>query len=302
MTGEAIMRLACQHGFMKAYFLDASLASDAPEGIKTLLLLLYPYHSWGEAAPGCLRISTYYFAAQKAYLQAKELVRQLNAAEELARLSDDVRLKPLLSLLRDFSQGRNTIHYHKEFGSRFHVQLIGLCAHHTMNENIRWRHEVKPVMCASCQKCLHACPTQALTAEGFVRGKCLRQHMLRAAPVPPGMRDLMENRLLGCDICQQVCPYNAFLTDETVAGEHFPLDSLLVKDGETLARLANAIGRNMAVPNRVCAQACLVAGNSGQPSYLPALQKLCSHASQTVAEHAEHAVKKLTTEAQEMTT
>lgn len=297
MEEKAIMMLARQRGFAAAYLADASLAAGAPEGVATLLILIAPYHSWGAEEMGCARISTYYYAAQKAYLEAGEMAKRLSAMGEEARRLSDVRVKPILSRLKDFSQGRNTIHYHRDFGSRFHVQVLGLNSHHPMEENLikesLLREGSGHEMCGSCQRCLTACPTKALTEEGFLRDKCLRQHMMRGTPIPGHLRALMGSRLVGCDICQQACPYNAGLSEEP-APAPLPLAPLLEEDRSTLDALSKAIGKNLSLPNRVCAQACIAAGNSGDRKFLPMLEKLRSHPSPTVAEHAAWAAEKLT--------
>ena len=302
MPDTDIHQLAREQGFAATYALDASLALDAPEGVLTLLLMVYPYDSWGEAAPGCARISTYYFAAQDAYLKAKDMIHRLNQMGESAQLCNEVRLKPLLSRLKDFTQGRNTLHYHKEYGSRFHMQVIGFAARFPMDEHVLRSKEEKPDMCSSCKICVQACPAKALSDAGFHRDKCLRQHMLRAVPVPEHLRALMENRLVGCDTCQQVCPYNATLPMREAVGESFSLDGLLKQETSTLAHLYDGIGRNMASPNRICAQACIAAGNSREEKYLPILHDLCHHPSPTVAEHAKWAVKNLSIESKGATT
>ncbi len=290
MPNIDIQLLTRDLGFAKSYILDSSLVPDAPEGILTLLLLLSPYDSWGEAAPGCVRVSTYYTAAQKAYLKAKEMVHKLNQEKESAWLCNEVRLKPVMSRLCDFTQGRNTLHYHKDYGSRFHMQVIGLASHLPMDENILRSNKEKSDMCGSCKRCINACPANAITDEGFHRDRCLRQHMLESTPVPEQMRKLMGNRLVGCDICQQVCPYNAGLPANEIAGECFRLDDLLRQDEDAMSRLSVMIGRNMARLSRVLAQACIAAGNSGEAGYLAKLNELCNHKSPTVAEHAKWAV------------
>ncbi len=297
-----IHQLSRDFGFAQTYILDASMASDTPDDILTLLLLLYPYDSWGKAAPGCVRISTYYVAAQNAYLKAKEMVHNLKQEGESARLCNDVRLKPVLSRLKDFTQGWNSLHYHKVYGSRFQMQVIGLASHLPMDENILRPIEEKEDMCGSCRKCLHLCPANAITDEGFCRDRCLRQHMLESTPVPEQLRKLMGNRLVGCDICQQVCPYNARLPASEMAGECFRLDDMLKQDEAAMSLLSVMIGRNMARAGRVLAQACIVAGNSREKAYLPILNELCHHPSPVVAEHANWAVKILSTQAEEATT
>ena len=292
MEEKEITGLAREMGFAAAYFVDASLASDAPEGIASLLLLIAPYHSWGAEESGCAWISTYYYAAQKAYVKAKEMAEHLRAIGETAHQCNDVRIKPILSKMKDFSHGRNTIHYHKDFGSRFHVQMIGFENHHPMDKSLL-REGSESGMCGSCQRCLKACPTQALTEEGFLRDRCLRQHMMRGTPIPAHLRSLMGSSLVGCDICQKECPYNASLSEEP-APALFPLKPLLEEDPAAIVALSKTIGKNLAIPNRVCAQAIIAAGNSGDLTYLPILHKLTAHPSPIVKEHAIWAAEKLT--------
>ncbi len=300
MRPADIPALAREYGFAETYRLDAALAQDAPAGIRTLLLLIAPYDSWGKKIPGCPWISAYYFTAQEAYGKAREMADALRSMGEEARLLSEVRLKPLLTLLEDFSQGRNTLHYHNKYGSRFHVQVIGLASRCAAEESGLRKGKTED-MCGSCRKCQQACPGKAIPEEGFLRDKCIRQHMLKGPPVPEALRPLMEDRLLGCDICQQVCPYNAGLTEGGSVGEGFLLEDLLACDKRALASLAKTIGKNMAIPNRVCAQACLAAGNSKDAAYLPVLQMLAAHPSGTVAEHAAWAVRMLTNEPDEVT-
>ncbi len=286
-----LIQLSKDHGFSSCYILDASFAASAPENVSTLLLLVYPYHSWGQADPGCVKISAYYHAAQTAYHNAKKLVQDLHEMGEFSLLCNDVRLKPILSHLEDFSQGRNTLHYHKTYGSRFHVQVIGLASTYPFSASIvsnPWTG-----MCGNCQKCIQACPGKALTLDGLVRDKCLRQHMMSGNAIPDHMRTLMGNRLLGCDICQQVCPYNKHLPDDCTNAHQFPIERLLKKDVECMASLSIQIGSNMSLPNRVCAQACIAAGNSDDVDLLPILAELCYSPSGTIADHAAWAVKML---------
>ena len=292
-------QLAKAHGFATAYVLDAVLATDRPQGVTTLLVMVYPYHSWGDAPLGHAKISTYYYAAHTAYQKAKEMTNSLNSMSESALLCNEVRLKPLLSQLKDFTHGKNTLHYHKQFGSRFHVQTIGLAKSYAVNKDVYMIENQD--MCGACEKCIGACPTGALSSNGFDRAKCLRNYMMEGKPVPEEMRSKMGNSLLGCDVCQQVCPHNNKLIDDESSRALYAIGLLINKDQAVLSALKADIGRNMSLPNRVLAQACLIAGNSGNQVYLPQLMLLCRHPSPIVAEHALWSVKKLTSETYETT-
>ena len=73
--------------------------------------------------------------------------------------------------------------------------------------------------CGSCTLCIEACPTQAITEPYVVdSNKCISYATieLRDAEIPPRISENLEGWLYGCDICQDVCPWNRFeqLTDE----------------------------------------------------------------------------------------
>jgi epoxyqueuosine reductase len=70
----------------------------------------------------------------------------------------------------------------------------------------------KPVKdyCGSCHLCMVACPTGAIVAPGVLDArKCISYLTIEHRDsLPVGMKEMMENRVFGCDICQDVCPWN----------------------------------------------------------------------------------------------
>lgn len=67
--------------------------------------------------------------------------------------------------------------------------------------------------CGTCTRCLDACPTQAITAPGVVDGsKCISYFTieLKDALIPGEYHDKMQGWMFGCDVCQDVCPWNRF--------------------------------------------------------------------------------------------
>ena len=64
--------------------------------------------------------------------------------------------------------------------------------------------------CGNCTRCIEACPTGALTAEGPFRAeRCLSYLTIEnREEIPPEMKDKMGNTIYGCDRCQQACPWN----------------------------------------------------------------------------------------------
>ena len=67
--------------------------------------------------------------------------------------------------------------------------------------------------CGSCTKCIDACPTEAITEDKVVNGsKCISYFTieLKEMLIPEEMNGRFENWAFGCDICQDVCPWNRF--------------------------------------------------------------------------------------------
>jgi epoxyqueuosine reductase len=71
--------------------------------------------------------------------------------------------------------------------------------------------------CGSCTRCIDACPTDAIIAPYTVDGsKCISYLTIELRnEIPTAFKDKMENWMFGCDICQDVCPWNRFATPHT---------------------------------------------------------------------------------------
>lgn len=82
--------------------------------------------------------------------------------------------------------------------------------------------------CGTCTRCIDACPTGAIVADRVVDArKCISYHTIEnKEEVPCSIRGSLENRIFGCDICQDVCPWNKVITPNQ--GEDFkPIEGLL---------------------------------------------------------------------------
>ncbi len=72
--------------------------------------------------------------------------------------------------------------------------------------------------CGTCTRCLDACPTQAITAPFIVDAqRCIAYHTIenREPELPPEIAENLEGWIAGCDICQDVCPWNQRFAQET---------------------------------------------------------------------------------------
>ena len=75
--------------------------------------------------------------------------------------------------------------------------------------------------CGTCTKCIDACPTDAILPDKLIDGsKCISYYTieLKDLLIPDQVKDRFENRMFGCDICQDVCPWNRFSKPTSEAG------------------------------------------------------------------------------------
>jgi epoxyqueuosine reductase len=93
--------------------------------------------------------------------------------------------------------------------------------------------------CGSCTRCIDNCPTEAILPDKVVDGsKCISYFTieLKDALIPDKMKGKFDNWLFGCDVCQDVCPWNSF-AKPTNEKRFEPLPEILnftVKDWEEM--------------------------------------------------------------------
>ncbi len=108
--------------------------------------------------------------------------------------------------------GKHTLLINRRLGSRFFLGELLLAVELPADgpEGITFG-------CGDCSRCADACPTGALDTEWSVDArKCISYLTIEhRGPIPREFRRRLENRIFGCDICQNVCPYNARMLDTT---------------------------------------------------------------------------------------
>ncbi|MEH6763872.1 MAG: tRNA epoxyqueuosine(34) reductase QueG [Aequorivita antarctica] len=92
--------------------------------------------------------------------------------------------------------------------------------------------------CGSCTACIDACPTQAIVADKVVDGsKCISYFTIELKnEIPTSQKGHFEDWMFGCDICQDVCPWNRFskLHSEPIFNPHPEILSMTKKDWEEI--------------------------------------------------------------------
>jgi epoxyqueuosine reductase len=155
--------------------------------------------------------------------------------------------------------------------------------------------------CGSCTLCIDACPTGALDEPGVVDAtKCLSYWTQAPAAIPEHYRAELGAQVYGCDICQDVCPWNRGIEkrradDEAPDGAqpHVSLVDWLREDAAVLTQRYDRlyVPRNDA---RYLRRNALVAlGNVGGPEHRPEIEPFRQDDDELVREHAEWAVARI---------
>ena len=219
----------------------------------------------------------YHKVIRKKLKQLSRLIREQYPDCETRGVVDTA---PLLE--RDFAQlaglgwiGKNTLLLNKREGSWFF--LAGLL----LSDELEYDEPQQTSHCGTCTRCLEACPTDAFVEAGTLDArKCISYLTieLRDQPIPAELRPGMQDWMFGCDVCQDVCPWNrkapisgepAFQPVETFT----PVDAceLLTLDEAAFQERFQSTPMSRARRAGLLRNAAIVLGNRGDESAVPAL-------------------------------
>jgi epoxyqueuosine reductase len=155
--------------------------------------------------------------------------------------------------------------------------------------------------CGSCTLCIEACPTGALDEPGTVDStKCLSYWTQSSAPIPEDYREEMGDVVYGCDICQDVCPWNRGIekrraSDAPDEGSE-PVVSLvdwLQADGDELVRRYDRLYVPKKDQRYLKRNALVALGNAGSPEHKRVIEPFLEDEDPLLREHAGWALERL---------
>lgn len=152
-----------------------------------------------------------------------------------------------------------------------------------------------PDRCGTCTRCITACPTQAIVAPGELDARLCISYLTieKRGEIPEDLRARMGRHVFGCDICQDVCPWNrkAPVTSATEFEARGglvnpPLDWLAEMQPEEFREVFSGSPVRRAKLSGLRRNAVIAMGNSGDQKFVPTLKELCEDPDPIVAEHA----------------
>lgn len=158
--------------------------------------------------------------------------------------------------------------------------------------------------CGSCRACLDACPTGAIVDDHVIDARrCISYLTIEeSGPIPRELRPLIGQRVFGCDVCQDVCPFNASAPGKPSAPELAPRETLEAPDLIGLLELGSARYRSLVKGTalrrthraQLARNAAIALGNSKDArAVIPLARAVSAHASPLVRAHAAWALGEL---------
>lgn len=205
-------------------------------------------------------------------------------------------------LERDFANdaglgwnGKSTVQIHKGFGTWFFIcELIS-----TLKIEA---DQPSADHCGKCTLCIDHCPTQAITGPRKMDARrCISYLTIEhAGSIPLELRPLMGDRIYGCDVCLDVCPWNRFakLSRETklhARSEIFDhnLRDFLNMDIESFRKTFAKSPIKRIKHNRFIRNVCIAIGNTGTVEDIQLLEPFATGDDPLISEHAQWAIEEI---------
>lgn len=200
--------------YMENHFdkrLNPALLVDGAKSVVSLLLNYYPEKNQREDS---FKISKYAYGQDYHYVikeKLKELLHAIN--ENIGEVGGRVFVDSAPVMDKIWAQksglgwiGKNTNLISKKVGSFFFVaELI-------LDIELEYDNPTPTDHCGSCTRCIDACPTEAIIAPYVVDGsKCISYFTIELKEnIPQEVKGKFDDWIFGCDVCQDVCPWNRF--------------------------------------------------------------------------------------------
>ena len=161
--------------------------------------------------------------------------------------------------------------------------------------------EAQPPRCGSCQRCVTACPTGAITEPHRLDARrCISYLTIELkGPIPVELRPLIGDRIYGCDDCLEVCPWNRFAAESREAAfaaapaVGMPLREYLALEEKTFRELFRHSPIKRIKRRGFLRNVCVALGNVGNAADLSALEQAATDPEPLIAEHAQWAVEQI---------
>ncbi len=201
-------------GYMENHFDKRLDPRKLVEGAKSVVSLAYNYYPAQDIlSKSDFNLSKYAYGKDYHHVikpKLKALIQHLEA--KIGEINGRVFVDSAPVLERAWARksgigwvGKNSLLLNQGMGSFFFLAELIIDVEFEYDDPVKDR-------CGTCTRCIDACPTDAISEAGVVNGsKCISYFTIELKEqIPPEFKGKFENWIFGCDICQDVCPWNRF--------------------------------------------------------------------------------------------
>lgn len=210
-------------GYMENYFDLRVDPGKLVPGAKSVITLLLNYYPEKKQLPGTPKISKYAYGNDyHEIIRAKLRIFLEQIREQIGDVHGRGFVDSAPVLERTWAQrsglgwvGKNGNLINKEMGSFFFIATL------ITDLELEYEQPFAKDFCGTCTRCIEACPTDAILPGQVVDGsKCISYFTieLKDTLIPGNMKGRFDDWMFGCDICQDVCPWNRFSKPNTETG------------------------------------------------------------------------------------
>jgi epoxyqueuosine reductase len=226
--------------YMENHFdmrLDPRLLVD---GAKSVISLSYNYFPEQQQNSDSYKLSKYAYGEDYHHI-VKSKLKELHdfIQEEIGEIDGRAFVDSAPIMERAWAEkaglgwnGKHSLLIQKELGSYFFLSEL------ILELELEYDIPFTTDHCGTCTKCIDACPTEAILPNNTVDGsKCISYFTIELKnEIPNDVKGKMEDWMFGCDICQDVCPWNRFSTphQEPLFSPHPELIEMTKRDWEEI--------------------------------------------------------------------
>ena len=183
-------------------------------GAKSVISLQYNYYPKKIQEKSSFKLSKYAYGEDYHHVIKQKLYQLLNFIKEnIGDINGRVFVDSAPIMERSWAKksglgwiGKHSLLISKQKGSfHFLAEMI-------LDLELEYNQEIRTDHCGNCTKCIDACPTDAILPNNTINGeKCISYFTIELKDeIPNSVKGKFEDWMFGCDICQDVCPWNRF--------------------------------------------------------------------------------------------
>jgi epoxyqueuosine reductase len=320
----------CQVGFIKARVFhelkdhlvyskekgyDSGLIHESPEErinpfllhkeAKTIIVIIFPYQHRDEHLRNKRHIVSrsswgidYHLVIQENLKQISTYLSNHYKANSITLVDNHMLHDRHMAMLAGLGHpGKNTLLINKTYGSFFFISSI--LTDIELDEN-EYNEEKPKDICGTCNKCLRACPTDAISEERYINAKrCLAYITQSKELIEDEFIDKLSKFTFGCDFCQLACPYNKdietdiFYKFQPIGKEVINVKNLYDLSNKEFKKQYGDLSGSFRGKNVLLRNALVISANTNNKEDLSVINEINDHGNDYLKQAIDYAKNKL---------